>query len=71
MNKSDQFPEMDASGIPTPVCPMCGCVWLVIPVRFCQDSYNISMWATEGTCLDCKSKITACTPLDLPDAWKQ
>jgi len=68
-NGSDEFPRIDASGIPTPVCPSCGGEWLVIPVKFCRDSYTIGMWATEGHCYDCKSRVTACTPLDFPNGW--
>lgn len=69
-NKSDEYPEMDMSGMPTPICPSCGCEWLVIPVKFSQESYNISMWVTKGSCLRCKTLVTACTPLDLPEAWR-
>ena len=66
---SDEFPRFDASGIPTPVCPACGGEWLVIPVKFCKESYTIGMWATEGHCYDCRSRVTACTPLDFPNGW--
>jgi hypothetical protein len=68
-NGSDEFPKVDASGIPTPVCPVCGGEWLVIPVKFCRDSYTIGMWGVDGYCYSCKSKLTACTPLDFPNGW--
>lgn len=70
-NKSDEFPSQDFSGLPTPVCPACGYDWIIVPVKFCQDSYNVSMWGTLGRCLKCKTVVTACTPLDLPTAWKR
>lgn len=69
VNGSNEFPSIDASGIPTPVCPVCGSEWLVVPVKFCKDSYMIGMWGVNGHCYNCKSEVTACTPKDFPNGW--
>jgi hypothetical protein len=70
-NGSNEFPQIDARGLPTPVCPVCGEEWLVIPVKFFHESYTIAIWGTDGYCYSCKSKVTACTPLDLPNGWER
>jgi len=69
-NPFGKYPAMDASGIPTPVCPICLNDWLVVPVRFSKETYTIVQWGVEATCYSCKTKLTACTPLDIPDAWR-
>ncbi len=69
-NSNDEFPEMDMRGLPSPVCPACGETWVVLPVKFCKDSYTIVMWGTDGHCYKCKTLMTACTPEDLPEFWK-
>lgn len=66
VNGGDEFPSLDARGIPTPICPACGCDWLVVPVKFWKETYMIGMWGTEGYCYQCKTEVTACTPKDLP-----
>lgn len=66
INGGDERPSIDARGIPTPICPNCGCDWLVVPVKFWKETYMIGMWGTDGYCYSCKSEVTACTPKDLP-----
>lgn len=55
---------MDLRGIPTSVCPVCGSSWLLVPVKFDQETYEVVAWGTEGKCLNCETLLTACTPVD-------
>lgn len=54
-------------GIPTSACPLCGDKWLLIPVQFDNDTYEIDMYGTEAACNNCGLAITAPTPLDHPE----
>jgi len=59
----DELP-IDATGIPTPVCPLCGCDWIMVPMTFDYETYDVAAWGTEGECFSCKSKVTVCCPVD-------
>lgn len=56
---------MDLRGIPTNKC-ICGSDVFKIIARF-DEEYNISMYALDAECWSCGAKITAPTPLDLPE----
>jgi len=58
---------MSMRGIPTAACPMCGDKWLLVPVQFDDDTYEISAWGTDAVCYSCGITVTAPTPLDHPD----
>jgi hypothetical protein len=57
-------PKLDARGIPTPVCPSCGCAWLNVPLQFDPETYEIIAWGLEASCFGCGALVTACTPVD-------
>lgn len=65
--ESDEMTDgvLDASGIPTPVCPNCGSDWFMAPIRICPDTYAIVMWGVKGFCYSCKTKVTIGTPSDV------
>lgn len=67
LDNSESFNQLDASGLPTPICPNCSSEWVMIPVKFCQNTYTIIQYGLEGICFSCNSKLTVCTPLDIPD----
>jgi hypothetical protein len=56
-----------AAGIPTSACPLCGDKWLLVPVVFDDESYDIAGYGTDAMCYSCGVAITAPTPLDHPD----
>jgi hypothetical protein len=56
--------EVDASGVPTAGCPICGDRWILVPMLFDEETYDVAAWGTEGTCYSCGTKVTVCTPLD-------
>jgi hypothetical protein len=60
-------PTVDASGIPTPVCPLCGSEWLMVPVLFDHETYDVASWGLEGECYSCHTKVTVCCPVDKED----
>jgi hypothetical protein len=55
---------LDAQGLPTAACPACGDTWLLVPVTFDAETYEIAAWGTEAECYSCKTRLTACTPVD-------
>ncbi len=57
---------MDARGIPTRVCPVCGEDLLTINAVF-DDAYEITFYHLDAECAICGTLITAPTPLDLPE----
>lgn len=57
---------LDARGIPTAMCPDCGSSWLMVPVMFDTEDYEIAAWGTEASCFGCGALVTACTPVDVP-----
>lgn len=57
--------KIDARGIPSPVCPICGSALLRVTVQFDLETYEISSYfLDDAECIDCHSLITAPTPLD-------
>jgi hypothetical protein len=57
----------DMRGIPTSACPLCGDKWLLVPVQFDDDTYEVAVYGTDASCYSCGVAITAPTPLDHPD----
>lgn len=55
---------IDASGLPTAACPVCGDRWLKVPVMFDAETYEVAAWGTEGECYSCGTVLTVCTPVD-------
>ena len=55
---------IDARGIPSAVCPMCGCGWFSVQIAF-DDSYEISAYMLDAKCGDCGTLVTAPTPEDV------
>jgi hypothetical protein len=55
---------LDASGVPTAGCPMCGEQWLKVPMIFDNDTYDVAGWGLEGECYSCGTRVTVCTPVD-------
>lgn len=57
--------SIDARGVPSPVCPNCGCMLLRITVQFELDNYEISGYLLDDAeCASCGCLITAPTPID-------
>lgn len=56
---------MDVRGIPTSLCPECGCDVLKVLVKFDHDTYEIGMYALEAECANCGTLLTAPTPIDI------
>ena len=55
---------LDATGVPTAGCPMCGEQWLRVPMIFDDDTYDVAGWGLEGECYSCGTRVTVCTPVD-------
>ena len=56
---------LDARGMPTHACPICG--EKVFKIKAVFEDYEIALWMTEGECSDCGTLLTVPTPLDKPD----
>lgn len=54
---------IDARGIPTRVCPTCGCDLFTVQMSFDAD-YSISQYLLNAECSCCGTLVTAPTPLD-------
>lgn len=55
----------DYSNIPSASCTKCGCDWLMIPIHFDLETYEIDAYGLDGSyCWNCKSKVTPPTPID-------
>jgi hypothetical protein len=59
--------SINAKGIPTAECINCGERWFLVPVVFDTETYMPAMWGTNASCYNCKSPVTAPTPLDHPE----
>ena len=58
----------DLTGIPTAICPMCGCDHFKMVVKFDPHTYEIDMYGLEeAECYGCGTKLTPPTPLDIPE----
>lgn len=55
---------MDARGIPTAVCPNCGCDLLKIIAKFDPLDYEIGLYLLDGECSKCGTLLTIPTPID-------
>lgn len=65
--------SLDLQGIPTAMCPACGCRQFKMVVWFDEETYEVSGYGLEECeCYSCGCKITPPTPLDLPEnlRWK-
>lgn len=56
---------LDARGIPTPECPNCGS-WLITIQATFDENYEVASYLLDAECAMCHTKLTAPTPLDLP-----
>lgn len=57
---------LDARGIPTRECPSCASTLFTIQAVFDED-YEVGMYLLDAECAMCHTKVTAPTPLDLPE----
>jgi len=57
--------KLNARGIPTRICPTCSSSLFTIQAIF-DDNYEIGMYLLNAECAMCHTKLTAPTPLDLP-----
>ena len=55
---------LDARGIATRACPNCGSTLFTIQATF-DEVYEIAGYLLNAECAECKTKVTAPTPLDL------
>jgi hypothetical protein len=62
---------IDFTGIPSSSCPNCNSprflTWIVLD----PDDYEIGMYATDGSCVDCGTRYTLATPEDHPDMLEE
>jgi hypothetical protein len=56
--------QINARGIPTRCCPMCGTNIFKVLVTF-DEEYNIEQYLLDSECAECGTLVTAPTPLDL------
>jgi len=61
---------MDARGIPTCSCPNCGGMMFRALVMFDPETYTVGMYHLDLECDYCGTKVTAPTPIDLPNGDK-
>lgn len=71
LRESERKVGMDASGVPTAGCPMCGEQWLKVPMIFDDDTYDVAGWGLEGECYSCGTRVTVCTPVDKDEEREQ
>lgn len=57
--------SLDARGIPTHACPVCGHLFFRIIAKF--DDYEISFYTLDGECDNCGALVTVPCPIDSPD----
>jgi len=55
----------DARGIPTAECPACASRLFTIQAWF-DDEYNVGGYLLDAECAMCHTRVTAPTPIDLP-----
>lgn len=56
---------LDATGIPTHVCP-CGCSLFKVLVSF--EDYEVATYSLDGYCVECGARCTMPTELDRQEA---
>lgn len=61
---------INARGIPTPICPECGCDLLRVNVKIDPSDYEIGLYLLDGECARCGALVTVATPLDHPSFGK-
>lgn len=59
-----EAPALDARGIPTNACPVCGGNILTVDVIF-DNNYEISFYMFDAMCAQCGTLVTAPTPENL------
>ena len=65
-----QKPPLDARGIPTSACPVCGEGQFLIYATFDDEDYTIATYMLDAMCGTCGTLLTAPTPLDVrTDEW--
>jgi hypothetical protein len=56
----------DFTGIPSAVCTRCGGEWIMMPVHFDTETYEIDAYGLEGAyCWACHYRITPPTPIEM------
>jgi hypothetical protein len=55
----------DLRGVPTAGCGCCGEQWMLVPMIFDDETYDVAAWGTSGTCMGCGAELTVCTPVDV------
>ena len=59
---------LDARGLPTHACPVCG--HLVFKIKAMFEDYDIAVWFVDGECDDCGTLVTVPCPVDDPDVQR-
>lgn len=57
--------SLDARGVPTHACPLCGHTFFKIVAHF--GDYEIDFYTLDGECDDCGALVTVPCPVDNPD----
>jgi hypothetical protein len=58
---------IDARGIPTPICPECGCDLLKVKVKIDPLDYELGLYMLDAECAKCGALVTVATPIDHPN----
>jgi len=58
---------INARGIPTAICPECGCDLLKILAKIDPIDYELGLYMLDGECAKCGTLVTVATPLDHPN----
>ncbi|MEY3378235.1 MAG: hypothetical protein RLZZ328_1395 [Bacteroidota bacterium] len=57
---------INARGVPTAQCPICGSKLFKIVAQFDPEDYEIGMYFLDSECAQCGALLTIPTPLDHP-----
>ena len=55
----------DFTNIPSAKCTRCGCDWIMVPVHFDLETYEIDAYGLQGAyCWSCNSAVVPPIPID-------
>lgn len=55
----------DFTNIPSAKCTRCGCDWIMIPVHFDLETYEIDAYGLQGAyCWSCNTAVVPPIPID-------
>lgn len=64
MKKKKKTKE-DFTNIPSAKCTRCGCDWIMIPIHFDLETYEIDAYGLQGAyCWSCNTAVVPPIPID-------